>query len=155
MTIQHHRGGSITTTLVVWLTLLSTTTMVHALTKSTSLDEPFQSAFKNLQHSGCVTLYNRNGRAGCGTEDREHEAGPLYYYNYNPNDDDDGSQSSSSSSSLPNDGTVFVAVIEDYQLSAQVVSNIVSVGSTYCKGILVLNSTNVENHTHSVTVICA
>ena len=107
---------------------------VNGLTKSTSLDEPFQSAFKDLQHSGCVTLYNRNGRAGCGTVDRESESGPLFYYN------------SGSSSSFPsNDGQDFVAVIEEYQLSYETVASIMKAGSSYVKGILVLNSTNVNN----------
>eukprot|EP00339_Tiarina_fusa_P008844 CAMPEP_0117078572 /NCGR_PEP_ID=MMETSP0472-20121206/55412_1 /TAXON_ID=693140 ORGANISM="Tiarina fusus, Strain LIS" /NCGR_SAMPLE_ID=MMETSP0472 /ASSEMBLY_ACC=CAM_ASM_000603 /LENGTH=793 /DNA_ID=CAMNT_0004805395 /DNA_START=184 /DNA_END=2565 /DNA_ORIENTATION=+ len=99
---------------------------VGALTKSTSLDEPFQDAFKNLEHSGCVTLYHRNGRSGCGTLDRETQSGPLYYY--------DGS------SSLP--AQDFVAVIEEYQLSAETISGILAGGSSYLKGILVLNSTN-------------
>ena len=51
--------------------------------KHTSLDEPFQSSFHHLQHSACVTLYTRNGRSGCGTVDRQSQAGAIYYYQGN------------------------------------------------------------------------
>lgn len=103
---------------------------VHATSKHTSLDEPFQSSFKNLDHSPCVTLYNRNGRAGCGSVEREPQTGPLYYYDAN--------------SSPPNNSS-YVAVIEEYVLSADTIDTLVAANTGNLKGILVLNSTYANN----------
>lgn len=98
--------------------------------KHTSLDEPFQSSFKSLDHSPCVTLYHRNGRAGCGSVEREPQSGPLYYY--------DGS-------SEPPYNSSYVAVIEEYALSASTIDTLVSANTGNLKGILVLNSTYANN----------
>lgn len=100
---------------------------VVSATKHTSLEEPFQSSFKNVKHSPCVTLYHRNGRSGCGTIDREVQSGPLFYY--------DGNDS-------PPYGRSFVAVIEEYDLSADTVKALLATNTNgNLKGILVLNST--------------
>jgi nicastrin len=98
--------------------------------KHTSLDEPFQSSFHNLKHSPCVTLYNRKGRSGCGTADRDASAGPLYYY--------DGSSSSSPEGD-------HVAVIEEYQLTSKVINTLVSNGNGNLKGVMVLNGTQADD----------
>jgi nicastrin len=95
---------------------------------SSSLDEPFQSSFKNLPHSACVTLYHRNGRVGCGTIERETQSAPLFYY--------DGATKISQ-------GTDFVAVIEEFSLTNDIISSLLSSNSYgNLKGILVLNSTD-------------
>jgi nicastrin len=95
---------------------------------SNSLDEPFQTSFKNLPHTPCVTLYHRNGRVGCGTLDRENQQAPLFYY--------DGS-------TKLNQGTDFVAVIEEFALTKDIISGLLSSNSYgNLKGILVLNSTD-------------
>lgn len=104
---------------------------VGATTHSTSLDEPFQNSFKNIKHSACVTLYNRQGRAGCGSTDRDSQSGSLFYY--------DGSKS------LPY-GYDFVAVIEEFDMTADIIGNIVSANANgNVKGIVVLNSTDVND----------
>ena len=110
----------------------------HAFYTHEALDEPFQSSFTKLKHSPCVTLYHRNGRAGCGSTDRQTQSGPIYYY--------DGS------STPPNDGTDFVAVLEEYALTAEAVDALLNVNKNgNLKGILVLNSTyaNDDGETHS------
>eukprot|EP00934_Nitzschia_sp_Nitz4_P002391 Nitzschia sp. Nitz4//scaffold20_size174350//62996//65293//NITZ4_002094-RA/size174350-processed-gene-0.20-mRNA-1//1//CDS//3329541785//2386//frame0 len=114
-------------------TLLTLLGFASAKYKHTSLEEPFQSEFKNLDHYPCVTLYHRNGRVGCGTVDRETQSGPLFYY--------DGSSS-------PPNGRTFVAVIEEYHLSADTMNTLISSNTNgNLKGVLVLNSTyaNDEN----------
>lgn len=112
------------------LSLSLVASLTDAFSQHTSLDEPFQASLRKLQHSPCVTLYHRNGRAGCGALDREVQAGPLFYY--------DGS------SSLPS-GDSFVAVVEEYNLSAETVSTLLGNNNGYLKGILVLNSTYVND----------
>jgi nicastrin len=105
--------------------------LVEGKDKHKTLNEPFQSSFHNLQHSPCVTLYNRAGRVGCGTVDREVQSGPIYYY--------DGSNG------VPNDGQNFVAVIEEYQMTAEVINKLVSANSNgNLKGIMVLNGTDTD-----------
>ena len=103
---------------------------VEGTDKHRSLNEPFQAAFHNLKHSPCVTLYNREGRAGCGTVDRETQSGPIMYY--------DGS------SSVPS-GEDFVAVIEDFQMTLELVNTLLSANDNgNLKGIMVLNGTSIN-----------
>eukprot|EP00535_Pseudo-nitzschia_heimii_P009163 CAMPEP_0197173592 /NCGR_PEP_ID=MMETSP1423-20130617/463_1 /TAXON_ID=476441 /ORGANISM="Pseudo-nitzschia heimii, Strain UNC1101" /LENGTH=797 /DNA_ID=CAMNT_0042622427 /DNA_START=86 /DNA_END=2479 /DNA_ORIENTATION=- len=97
--------------------------------KHKSLSEPFQSSFHDLEHSPCVTLYNRQGRAGCGTVDRETQTGPIYYY--------DGSND------IPYGGEDYVAVIEEYQMTVELISELLSSNENgNLKGIMVLNATD-------------
>jgi nicastrin len=117
------------------LFLLAATTMVNAQSTSSStkvsLDQPFQSSFKNLKHSPCVTLYTRSGREGCGTVERDVQSAPVYYY--------DGK-------SQLNPGSAFTAVIEEFQMTAELINNLVTSNvNGDLKGILVLNSTDSEN----------
>jgi nicastrin len=113
------------------LSLSLLTSLSEAFYQHVSLDEPFQNSLRKLPHSACVTLYYRNGRSGCGSTDRDVQAGPLFYY--------DGSSS-------PPSGSSFVAVIEEYDLTAETVSNLLgSSNSGHLKGILVLNSTYVND----------
>lgn len=94
-----------------------------------SLNEPFQSAFHNLKHSPCVTLYNREGRTGCGTVDRDAQSGPLFYYN----------------GTFPRDGEDYVAVIEEYQMTSEVINKFLSTNvNGNLKGVMVLNGTSTE-----------
>lgn len=100
--------------------------------KHQSLNEPFQSSFHNLKHSPCTTLYNREGRTGCGTVDREIQSGPIFYY--------DGS------SSVPAAGEDYVAVIEEYYMTAEVINKLVSYNTEgNLKGIMVLNGTDTND----------
>ena len=111
----------------------------QAFSRHESLDEPFQSSsFYKLSHSPCVTLYHRNGRAGCGNTDRKVQSGPIFYY--------DGS---SSNNKPPNDGSDFVAVLEEYDLTAEAIDALLN--GNNLKGIFVLNSTyaNDDGETHS------
>jgi len=113
------------------LTFSSDQLSVVKATEHKSLNEPFQSSFHNLKHSPCVTLYNREGRVGCGTVDRDTQSGPIFYY--------DGSNG------VPGNGEDFVAAIEEYQMTVDVIKTLVSSSSNgNLKGIMVLNST-VEN----------
>jgi nicastrin len=106
--------------------------LVEGTDKHKTLNEPFQSAFHDLKHSPCVTLYNRGGRVGCGTVDRETQSGPIYYY--------DGSNG------VPDNGVDFVAAIEDYQMTAEVINTLLSSNSNgNLKGIMVLNGTNTND----------
>lgn len=108
----------------------------NSFNKHKTLNEPFQSSFHDLKHSQCVTLYNRGGRAGCGTVDRETQSGPIFYY--------DGSNS------LPNDD--YVAVIEDFQMTAEVINTLVSSnGNGILKGIMVLNGTSINESNEFVS----
>jgi nicastrin len=98
----------------------------NGLEKSESMDQPFQaSTFKHLQHSPCVGLYHRNGRAGCGTVDRDIQSGPLHYH--------DGQ--------TPPEDTSYVAVLEEYRFTSKIISNLMANSGGLLQGILVLNGT--------------
>eukprot|EP00529_Nitzschia_sp_RCC80_P018365 CAMPEP_0113486902 /NCGR_PEP_ID=MMETSP0014_2-20120614/25235_1 /TAXON_ID=2857 /ORGANISM="Nitzschia sp." /LENGTH=808 /DNA_ID=CAMNT_0000380587 /DNA_START=130 /DNA_END=2556 /DNA_ORIENTATION=+ /assembly_acc=CAM_ASM_000159 len=114
----------------------TTTTLTVEARQNRSIDEPFQSAFHNLKHSACVTLYNRFGRTGCGTADRDRSAGPIFYYG-------GGGSSNSNTNNMPDSD--HVAVIEEYQLTSQVVNNLISSGKGNLKGIMVLNGTQADD----------
>ena len=121
--------------LVVCLLLLACLSFqvidVKGMDKHKTLNEPFQSSFHNLKHSPCVTLYNRVGRIGCGTVDRDAQSGPIYYYDGN--------------NGVPDDGENFVAVIEEYQMTAEIVNTLLSSNvNGNLKGIMVLNGTDTD-----------
>lgn len=98
----------------------------NGLEKSESMDQPFQaSTFKHLQHSPCVGLYHRDGRAGCGTVDRDIQSGPLHYHE----------------GQTPPQDSYYVAVLEEYRFSSKVISNLMSNSNGMLQGILVLNGT--------------
>ena len=105
---------------------------VEGSNKQKTLNEPFNEAFHNLKHSACVTLYNRQGRTGCGNADRDTQSGPIFYY--------DGS------TSIPN-GEDFVAVIEDFMMTAETIKKLTNynVNGTL-KGIMVLNGTSINEN---------
>jgi nicastrin len=93
----------------------------------TTLNKPFESSFARLQHAPCVSLYHRNGRQGCGTEGHKVQNGQLQYF--------DGS--------LPSYDKPYVAVMEEYRLSAQNVKTLMAASATgLLQGVLVLNSTS-------------
>jgi nicastrin len=98
----------------------------NGLEKSESMDQPFQaSTFKHLQHSPCVGLYYRNGRAGCGTVDRDIQSGPLHYHE----------------GQTPPQDSAYVAVLEEYRFTSKIISNLMSNSGGLLQGILVLNGT--------------
>jgi nicastrin len=106
--------------------------------KKHTINEPFQSSFHDLKHSPCVTLYNRYGRAGCGTVDRETQSGPIFYY--------DGSNG------VPDNGEEYVAVIEEYLLTYEVINTLLSSNDNgNLKGIMVLNSTDTDQSSEYVS----
>jgi len=121
--------------LVVCLLLLACLSFqvidVKGMDKHKTLNEPFQSSFHNLKHSPCVTLYNRVGRIGCGTVDRDAQSGPIYYYDGN--------------NGVPDEGENFVAVIEEYHMTAEIVNTLLSSNvNGNLKGIMVLNGTDTD-----------
>jgi nicastrin len=89
------------------------------------LDQPFSSNFANLVHAPCVTLFHRNGSMGCGTQERSLQRGQLRYF--------DGS--------LPQTEDPYVAVIEDYMLTAETFQTLSVAQGGLLQGILVLNAT--------------
>lgn len=96
---------------------------VHA-----ALNEPFTSSYSALQHAPCVTLFFRNGRMGCGTEDHSLAVGRLVYFQ----------------GSLPNVAFNYVALVEDYDVTLSTLTTL-SYGMKdggFLKGVLVLNSTS-------------
>jgi nicastrin len=94
---------------------------------SATFDQPFNS-LSDLKHAPCVSLFYRNGRMGCSTDDRSVEAGKLIYYQ----------------GSFPNTQQDFVAVVEDYDLTAETVNSLLTAKGGLLKGILVLNSTSTD-----------
>ena len=117
-------------TLLLWAFSFHQFGVVEGADKHKTLNEPFQSAFHNLKHSPCVTLYNREGRVGCGTVDRETQSGPIHYF--------DGSNG------VP-DGEDYVAVIEDFQMTAESINTLLSSNENgTLKGIMVLNGTSIN-----------
>ena len=93
------------------------------------LDKPFTSSFARLEHAACTSLFYRNGRLGCGTEDTSLQVGQLKYF--------DGS--------LPDMNKPYVAVMDEEMLTADSINTLVSARGGYLQGILVLNSTSEED----------
>ena len=100
---------------------------IHA---ETGLDEPFTSSYTKLSHAPCVSLFHRNGRTGCGTEDHAVQVGELQYF--------DGS--------LPNTDKPYVAVLEEELLTAQSLDTLLGARGGLLKGVLVLNSTSLDEN---------
>lgn len=98
---------------------------VPSLSEDTALDKPFSANLAKLSHAPCVTLYYRYGRMGCGTADRDLQVGQLQYFDGN----------------LPNAEEPYVAVVEDYMLTAASISTLMAAKGNL-QGILVLNSTS-------------
>jgi nicastrin len=100
---------------------IAVATSVHG-----ALDEPFTSSFSALKHAPCVSLFYRNGRLGCGTEEHSVQVGKLVYFRGN----------------LPNTPFPYVALVDDFDLTEPSLNTLMyaKVGG-FLKGILVLNST--------------
>lgn len=121
------------------LLLVSFTPLWHGATvgaSSSSLDtllnQPFADSVTNLRHAPCTTLFHRNGRVGCGTQERTNQVGELLYF------------SGSSSNVLNNRDEPYVAVMEDYMLTAKSINTLLAArkNNGQLQGILVLNATN-------------
>lgn len=115
------------------LLALSTTQTVVASDSSTttSLNKPFTASYSRLDHAACVSLFFRNGRIGCGTEDRSVQIGRLEYF--------DGE--------LPNIDEPYVAVMEDFMLNDATFKSLAygqQNSNGNLQGVLVLNSTNYD-----------
>jgi nicastrin len=96
------------------------------ITSDTSLDHPFTQSFTKLSHAACVALYFRNGRVGCGTDDRSLNIGELYYFQ----------------GSLPdNRENSYVMVVEDYDLTADTIATLSAAADGKLRGVLIVNST--------------
>lgn len=92
------------------------------------IDQPFSKSFSRLDHAPCVTLFYRNGKIGCGTNDHSVQIGELKYFD-GDNLKDDGNEP-------------YVAVMDDYLLKKSSMSILMSaVSKGKIQGLLVLNST--------------
>lgn len=101
-----------------------------------SLNTPFQDSFNRLEHAACVTLFHRKGRLGCGTVDRNLNVGKLVYYQ---------GESNNGQSYFPNVNEDFVAVVEEYDLTASTINTLASGNEKgYLKGLLFLNSSGID-----------
>jgi len=118
------------------LLLLATSTVIMAgrdsLSDETSLNKPFTASYSRLDHAACVSLFYRDGRIGCGTEDRSVQIGVLQYF--------DGD--------LPAVEEPYVAVMEEFMLNEASIKTLAygKEGNGYLKGVLVLNSTNYDGN---------
>ena len=72
--------SSSTALLLPTLLFLATNTNPVMAVSNPSLDEPFQTSFEHLPHDGCVSLYHRNGRVGCGTLSRSTMTGRIVHW---------------------------------------------------------------------------
>lgn len=99
----------------------------------TDLNKPFSASLAKLDHAPCITLYYRYGRVGCGTEDRSIQVGQLQYF--------DGS--------LPQTKEPYVAVMEDYMLTAQSLDTLLAARGGLLQGVLVVNSTASDGSSNS------
>lgn len=100
-----------------------------------ALDQPFTSSYSALQHVPCVTLFYRNGRMGCGTEEHSVSVGKLEYFQ----------------GSLPVAQHDYVALVEDFDLTANTLDILSAAKGGLLKGILVLNSTSASGGTNQNT----
>ncbi|GKY99432.1 hypothetical protein MPSEU_000897800 [Mayamaea pseudoterrestris] len=100
------------------------------------LNQPFAASVTKLQHAPCTTLFYRDGRVGCGTQERSNQVGELVYFG-------------GSSNGLSGRDEPYVAVMEDYMLTAKSLNTLLAArkNNGLLQGILVLNATNHEDDT--------
>ena len=122
------------------------------------LDQPFMKSYTNIHHAPCVTLYTRNIRMGCSTEDStQTQVGIMMYYNSQ-------TQSSWLSNIQNNDNDsdtttpAFVAVIEDYDMTSTTMMALTENTNGRVQGIIILNSTsstssNNKNNNNENTIV--
>jgi nicastrin len=101
-----------------------------------SLDEPFQTQLRTLIQSPCVSLFTRNGRIGCGTTSRDGMKGRIMHWSTLASSDYYSGEQFSNY--LPK----FVAVVDEYEFTAENVEQIRMAGSGLLQGILVVNHTD-------------
>lgn len=108
-----------------WGTLCALVVLARADDEA-SLNKPFTASYSRLDHAACVSLFHRDGRLGCGTEDHSVQIGRLEYF--------DGE--------LPGSDEAYVAVMEEFMLNEQSFKTLALGQQGSLQGILVLNSTN-------------
>ena len=115
------RPRSIGTTALLLLCAILITSSSSVLAVSTpSLEEPFQTSFEHLPHDGCVSLFHRNGRVGCGTLSRSTMIGRIVHWSTvavaEGGDDNDanGANVNSNAGKLP----PYVAVMDETEFTA-------------------------------------
>ncbi|KAL9186946.1 hypothetical protein ACHAXT_010666 [Thalassiosira profunda] len=107
-----------------------------------TLAEPFHAAhFAALPHAACVTLYHRNGRAGCGTFGREVQTGRLLEWTsvVGTTDEDENSDKywvQGGASAVAGGATVppYVAVMNEEEYTAENVAKLVVFAQNYAAG---------------------
>ena len=101
-----------------------------------SLTEPFNNDhFESLPHAACVTLFHRNGRAGCGTYGHEVMTGRLLDWNSvvgtnDNNNNEEGRRREEEKQSIP----PYVAVIDEEYYTADNVAKLMYYSSQYTAG---------------------
>jgi len=101
-----------------------------------TLDYPFQTSFRKLPQTPCVSLFTREGRAGCGAYSREPMVGALLSWSALSQSNYYGRVSSST---LPN----FIAVLDEYEYTSDNVDKIIALSNgSLLQGIIVLNHTD-------------
>ena len=96
---------------------------------TTTLNEPFNN-LESLPHSPCVTLYDRNGRSGCGTLERGVMTGRLLHWSAVINNNNDGSSGSNTQSSVP----PYVAVLDEADYTSQTIEMLQTFSSNFVAG---------------------
>jgi len=112
--------------------------IITTVTASTdSLDKPFQTEFKRLPLSPCVTLFHRNGRVGCGTYSRDKMNGRLLHWSTL-------TASTEYYSDLEPTLPSFVAILEDDEFTLENIDQLkkMNENNKLLQGILVLNNTS-------------
>jgi nicastrin len=125
-----YRSASLAILSALWLATTSTTVQARD-SFETSFNKPFTASFSRLDHAACVSLFYRDGRIGCGTEDRSVQIGRLEYF--------DGD--------LPQVDDAYVAVMEEFMLNEASFKTLAygqQNSGGKLQGVLVLNSTNYE-----------
>mmetsp|Transcript_1618 Transcript_1618/g.2670 ORF Transcript_1618/g.2670 Transcript_1618/m.2670 type:complete len:883 (-) Transcript_1618:55-2703(-) len=112
--------GTTTALLLSTMFLINTNTVVAVST--TSLEEPFQTSFEHLPHDGCVSLFHRNGRVGCGTLSRSTMTGRIVHWSTvvaDANDVNDNDENDNNNFINDNAGKLppYVAVMDETEFT--------------------------------------
>ena len=112
-----------TAALLLLCTILATSSNVLAVS-TPSLEEPFQTSFEHLPHDGCVSLFHRNGRVGCGTLSRSTMTGRIVHWSTVAADGDDNGNNDANDANEANINSnagklpPYVAVMDETEFTA-------------------------------------